>query len=243
MYPDAVAGLTGFAAIVAALHYRNRTGEGQYIDLSMQEANLSFVGDAALEYSLTGRQRPRLGSRHLTFAPHGIYACAGTERGEEQWLALAAESEEQWAALSEASGHPEWREDPRFCSNAARKANEDALDEAIEAWTRGEAGDALAARLAAAGVPAAAVLDAREVAQDPHLRQRGVVVDVDHPEAGRWAQAGVPFHFSRTPIRVTRHAPTQGEHNVEVYRELLGMDDDEYDSLVSKGVTGVGPPD
>jgi len=239
MYPDAVAGLNGFAAVLTALHHRHRTGDGQYIDLSMQEANLMFVGDAALEHVLTGAQRPRLGNRHLTFAPHGIYRCAG----EERWIAIAAESEAQWVALCTVAGHGEWRADARFADNAARKANEDALDAAIGAWTAGEGRDALARRLGAAGVFAAPVLDGLEVAHDPHLRARGFIAEVDHPEAGRWPQSGVPVRFSRTPVAVTRPAPLQGQHNLEVFGELLGMSGAEYEALARRGVSGVGPPD
>jgi crotonobetainyl-CoA:carnitine CoA-transferase CaiB-like acyl-CoA transferase len=241
MYPDAVAGLTGFAAVVTALRHRQRTGEGQYIDLSMQEANLAVVGDAALEYELTGRQRARLGNRHLTFAPHGIYPCLAEGRGE-RWIAFAAESEAQWTALCEAAGHADWLADARFADNAARKANEHALDTAIAAWTAGEDRDALARRLAAAGVIAAPVLDTLEVAADAHFRARGVIVDVDHPEVGSRAQPGVPVHFSRTPGGVTRPAPVQGEHNREVFGELLGMSDEQYERLAAEGVTGLGEP-
>ena len=248
MYPDAVAGLTGFAALVTALRHRRRTGEGQCIDLSMQEANLAVVGDAALEQVLTGRQRERLGNRHLTFAPHGIYPCRDRASGDagipgrERWIALAAESEAQWTALCAAAGHPDWLADPRFAGNAARKANEDALDALIAGWTAGEDRDALARRLAAVGVIAAPVLDTLEVAADAHFRARGVIVDVDHPEVGSRAQPGVPVHFSRTPGGVTRPAPVQGEHNLEVFSELLGMSEDEYDTLARDGVSGVGEP-
>lgn len=243
MYPDAVAGLNGFAAILAALHYRDRTGQGQYVDLSMQEANLAFVGDAALEYQVTGLQRARLGNRHLTFAPHGIFATLPVEDGHEQWVALAAESEAQWAALCEVAGHLEWRDDARWATNAARKANEDDLEAAIAAWAATEHRDDLAARLSAAGVIAAPVLDSHEVAADRQLRERGFIVEVDHPEAGRWPQTGFPVHLGRTPGGVRRPAPLQGQHNLEVLQELLGMSEDEYEALVRLGVSGVGPPD
>ncbi len=242
MYPDAVAGLTAFGAMLTALHHRHRTGEGQYIDLSMQEANLAVVGDAALEQGVTGRQRPRLGNRHMTFAPHGIYACRGNATGEERWIALAAQDEAQWAALCDVAGHAEWRGDARFVDNAARKAHEDALDAILGAWAATEDRDDLAARLSAAGVIAAPVLDGREVAADPQLRERGFLVELDHPEVGRFPQSGVPMRFSRTPARVTRPAPLQGEHNYEVFAELLGMSEAEYQALAALGVTGVGPP-
>ncbi|MDA1240649.1 MAG: CoA transferase [Chloroflexi bacterium] len=238
MYPDAVAAFNAFGAIIAALRHRDLTGEGQYIDLSMQDANLAMIGDSALEYVLTGRQRARLGNRHSTYAPHGIYAATGTER----WIALATETDAQWAALCSIAGRG-WAEDNRFVTNADRKANEDALDAEIAAWTATEDRDALSARLSAAGIYAAPVLDGLEVADDPHLRARGVVREVKHPEAGTWAQATIPLHFSRTPATDVRAAPMQGEHTRQVLAELLGMTDAEVDELERSGVSGMGPPD
>ncbi len=239
MFPDPIAGYYGFAAIVTALHHRHRTGEGQYIDLSMQEANLTFIGDAALEYAANGSVRGRTGNRHLTFAPHGIYPA----RGEEQWIALAAETEEQWRALCDVAGRSQWADDARFADNDARKANEDALDAQIASWTAEQSRDEMAAKLTAAGLPAAPVLDAHEVAADPVFRERGFVVDVEHPEAGRHPQIGVPFTLSRAAPRVTRPAPMLGEHSAEVLAELLDVEAEEYEELVRKGITGTGPPE
>lgn len=239
MYPDPIAGLYGVLGIVSALHHRERTGRGQYIDLSMQESNLSVIGDAALEFTTSGTQRPRLGNRHTTFAPHGIFAA----RGDERWVALACETEAQWAALCVVAGHPEWRTDARFVTNAARKANEDALEASIAAWVAEGDRDALVARLVAAGVIAAPVLHSLEVAGDAHLRARHVVREVDHPEVGRKWQATLPMHFSRTPADVVRHAPLQGQHNYEVLDELLGMTAAEVDELIRLGISGTGPPD
>jgi crotonobetainyl-CoA:carnitine CoA-transferase CaiB-like acyl-CoA transferase len=238
MYPDPVAGSYGFAAIVTALFHRFRTGRGQYIDLSMQEANHTFTGDAALEYTLTGHVRERLGNRSLSFAPHAMYPAAG----KQQWLAIAAESEEQWQALCHVAG-ADWAEDPRFATNAGRRSHEAALNSLLAAWTAGQQRDALAARLQAAGVPAAPVLDALEVAHDPGYDERGFVVDVTHPEAGTWRQAAIPYRLERTPLSVTRPSPMLGEHSAEVLQRLLGVKQDEYERLVTLGVTGTGPPD
>jgi crotonobetainyl-CoA:carnitine CoA-transferase CaiB-like acyl-CoA transferase len=237
MYPDAVAGLYACAAILTALHHRNRTGEGQYIDLSMQEANLTCIGDAALEYILTEHQRERLGNRHTTFAPHSIYPC----EGHEQWIALACEDEAQWRVVCEVAGMG-WASDERFTKNEKRKMFEDALDEAIAQWTRTQARDELAARLSAVGVIAAPVWDADELAHNEHFRVRGVIVAVDHPETGRWLQVANPLRFSRTPAREVRSSPLLGEHSYEVFSELLGMTREEYEALVKIGVSGMEQP-
>jgi crotonobetainyl-CoA:carnitine CoA-transferase CaiB-like acyl-CoA transferase len=239
MYPDAVAGFYGCAGIVAALRHRNRTGEGQYIDLSMQEAALTFVGDAALEFTMTGRQRSRRGNRHPDFAPHGIYRCAG----EEEWVAIACEGDGDWLRFCLAAARPDWASDGRFESMASRKQHEDELDSAINAWTVGLSRDEVVSLLASAGLVVAPVLDNREVAADEFLRRRGMVVEVEHPEAERWPQAVSPFWFSRTPAPALRPAPVLGGDSHEVLRELLGMTDEAFEELVARGVSGVGPPD
>ena len=238
MYPDAVAGIYGFAALATALYHRKRSGAGQYIDLSMQEANFTFVGDAWLEYALTGRVRGRMGNRHSTFAPHGIYACAG----DDQWIALAVEDESQWQALCHLAQRREWLEDARFGHAADRKQHEEALDHMLVAWTQAQSRNELAQRLRAAGLPAAPVLDAREVSQHSGLIARGHLVTVDHPETGAWVQSGVPVRMSRTPLRVSRHAPLQGQHSLEVLQRLLGMSREKYETLVAQGISGIGPP-
>jgi crotonobetainyl-CoA:carnitine CoA-transferase CaiB-like acyl-CoA transferase len=242
MFPDGVAGTYGFAALVTALHYRNRTGRGQYIDLSMQDANYGLIGDAVLEQAITGNVRPRMGNRHLTFAPHGIYAAQGLDDGPEQWVALAAESEAQWAAICAVAERPEWADDARFTTNEARKQHEDDLDAAIGEWVAGQQRDSVVAALQAAEVIAAPVLDGFEVAADETFRARGSVQDVDHPEAGMHAQFAAPFRLSGTPLDPARAAPLMGEHSEEVLARFLDIDHDEYERLVELGVTGEGPP-
>src|SRR5690606_35373857 len=111
MFPDPVAALYGVMGIVGALRHRDLTGEGQFIDLSMQEANASIIGDAALEFAVNGDERPRMGNRHTTYAPHGIFPSAGDNRS----IAIACEDDAQWAALC-ALADPAWATDARFAT-------------------------------------------------------------------------------------------------------------------------------
>ena len=233
MYPDPVAGICAFAAIATALLHRDRTGAGQFIDLSMQEANFTFIGDAWLEYQTTGNVRGAQGNRHPKHAPHGMYPCAG----DDQWIAIAAESDAQFQTIAAVLGLPT----TGFDTALERKAREAELDTAIAAKTRARGKTPLAADLAERGVPAAAVVDAAEVADDANLRARGHMVLVRHPEAGPAWQSGCPVKFSGTPVAVDRHAPLQGEHSFEVFRDLLGMSRRRYEELVANGVTGKGP--
>lgn len=236
MYPDPVAGFCGYAAIATALLHRDRTGAGQFIDLSMQEANFTFIGDAWLEFEATGRVRGPMGNRHPLHAPHGIYR----SRGEDQWLALAAETDAQWRACCGVLG----LDAAQWPDNAARKAQEAALDEAVAVRVRSWEKRELEVALGRVGVPAAAVLDAAEVLQDAHLRERGALVRVRHAETGPMWQAGAPAAFSRAPRGDIRPAPLHGEHSFEVFEEFLGMTRAEYEALEARGVTGKGdyPP-
>jgi crotonobetainyl-CoA:carnitine CoA-transferase CaiB-like acyl-CoA transferase len=229
MYPDPAAGLCGFAALVLALLHRDRTGEGQYIDLSMQEANFTFIGDAWLEYAINGTVRGPLGNRHPLHAPHGIYPT----RGEDQWIALAAQTDPQWRALCEVLR----LDAARWPTAAARKADEAALDAALTERTAAHDKHELAAALAAQGIPAAPVLDAAEVAADRTLRERGHMVQVDHPEAGPMWQSVLPACLARMRTVAPRPAPCLGEHAFEVFEELLGMARDEFQTLVDAGVS------
>jgi crotonobetainyl-CoA:carnitine CoA-transferase CaiB-like acyl-CoA transferase len=237
MYPDAVAGLYGFAALATALYHRDRTGEGQYIDVSMQEANVTFIGDAWLEYALTGQIRGTMGNRHATWAPHGIYPCAG----DDQWIAIAVHDEQQWHTLCRHAGHQEWLREPRFGDMACRKQHEAAVDAALAAWTRTQSKHELAERLSAAGLPAAPVRDSQEVLADSQLIERGHLVPVEHPETGVRMQSGVPVRMSRTPPGVRCHAPLLGQHSFEVFQRLLGMSRETYDALVHQGISGTDP--
>ena len=234
MYPDPVAGLCGFAAIATALLHRERTGDGQYIDLSMQEANFVFIGDAWLEFAATGNVRRPTGNRHPLYAPHGIYSC----RGDDQWIAIAAETDAQFQAIANVLG---FNAEP-FAQNTQRKACEHELDALLGAKTACWDKHGLADALAAAGVPSAPVLNAAEVVADENLRQRGHLARLTHAETGAMWQSGAPVRFSATPLATPRAAPLHGEHSFAVFSELLGMNETRYAELVAKGVTGKGPP-
>lgn len=233
MYPDPVAGLCGYSAILLALLHRDRTGEGQYIDLSMQEANFTFIGDAFLEYERTGNVRGPLGNSHRDHAPHNIY---GT-KGEDQWIAIAVESDAQWQTLASIL-----QIDPLpFATASLRKAQESVLDDLIAANVANKERDALASQLARAGVFAAPVLAPDEIANDMALRERGHMQIIDHPETGPVWQSILAAKFSRTAPPAPRPAPLQGQHSLEVFKEFLGMDNATYEALCDREITGIGP--
>lgn len=242
MYPDPVAGYFGAAAVLVALHERERSGEGQYIDLSMQDTSMTFIADALLEFAANGRVRPRMGNRHPTIAPHNVYLCAGNREQGTGNRRIAISAAHSFPALAMVLGHYEWTQDPRFITAAARKQHEDELDALIAEWTAEQDGFLLELRLHDAGVNAAMVRNALETLELEQLRQRGLLVEVTHPETGTHLQSAAPWRLSGTPGGVRRYAPRLGEHGREILTSLLGLSDTAYGRLEALGVAGTEPP-
>lgn len=236
MYPDPVAGLYGFGAVITALAHRCRTGEGQYVDLSMQEACVTFVGDEWMRYQETGTPPARRGNRHPAYAPHGIFPCAG----DDQWVALAAPDAPAWGAVIEVLGGAELG-DELFATAQARRTNEDNLEVAISRQTAQRDKRELADALVTAGAIAAPVLDVGEVLVDSDLVARGVLRTVTHSLAGEALQAGLPLRILDAPLPPWKSSPLHGEHSFEVLRDELGIDEETYAALVAVGITGSGP--
>lgn len=237
-FTDPYSGVAGAGAVLAALLYRRRTGRGQYIDLSEQEAALPVMGEALMDFVLNARSPRRGGNRSRWFAPQGCYPC----RGEDRWLVLTVRNDAEWQVLCEAAGHPEWAGDPRFADVPARFQNHDRLDEVISSWTREHDHIELMHRLQGAGVIAAAVLDPKQVLLDPHLQERAFFESVQTPDHGRRPvprQLGA--RFSSFETAGARPAPRLGEHNREVLQGLLGLSDEELARLQEQKVIGEAP--
>ena len=225
-------------ALLMAIHHRNVTGEGQWVDMSCTEAGASLNGPALLDYTVNGRALRRKGSPNSNrsqfpaMAPHGIYATAG----EDNWIAIATRNEDDWTAICQVAGTT-WANDARFATLADRLANEDELDREITDWTRPQQRFDLAARLQAAGVPATAVQRPGErVDHDPDTEAWGLWPTVKHTEMGDVRVDGLPVHMSETEWKIERGAPCLGEHNDYVFGELLGLSTDELVSLREEGV-------
>jgi benzylsuccinate CoA-transferase BbsF subunit len=231
LYPDFMSPWFAVCALVAALEHRERTGEGQYIDLAQTDTALQFLAPAILDYTFNGRVMTRDGNRDPGAAPHGVYAAAG----EERWLALAVETEAQWRALCAFGAGTDWGTDARYDTLAGRKRHEDALDAAIAAWVRPQAAEVLAGRLAAAGIPAALVANGEDLYRDPQLAHREHFIWLDHPVLGRRAHQRPAFRLGETPATLTR-GPLLGEHTGHVLGALLGCGDDEVADLLAAGV-------
>ena len=179
-HTDATASVTAVFAILAAFHYRKRTGRGQWIDMSQVETFLHHLGGPFMDFAMNGRNPRRWGSRHPRHAPYGCYRC----RGEDQWLVVNITSDEEWRAFCAVADNEGWLGDSRFADEEHRRRNADDLDEAIEGWTRQRDKMRAMEILQAAGVPAQAVFDDVDLYRDPHLAARGFFQEMNHAVAG-----------------------------------------------------------
>ncbi len=230
-YIDFIAVGFGLVAVLAALDYRQRTGRGVYVDLSQYEAGVQFVLPCLLDYEANRTLPERVGNRSPHAAPHGAFPC----RGEDRWCAIAVETEAQWQALGRVAGHPEWAEDPRFSTLAARKRHEGELEALLAEWTRTHEASELAERLQAAGVPAAPVQRTSDLFADPQLAHRLAWRELPHPVLGRFHYVAPPFRLSENPAQV-RRSPLLGEHTGWLCREVLGLSEEEVRELEAEGV-------
>ena len=231
-YGDESQPVVNAAAIVAALDYRDRTGRGQLIESSMAEILAQQIAPALLDWEVNRRVQQRDGNRRPNAAPHGVFPCLG----EDRWCAIAVVTDDEWRRLCLAVEHPEWLDDVRFGTLAARKANEDALEAELSEWTRRHTAEAAMLALQAAGVAAGAVETAEDVMDhDPQLRSRGWHVPQEHPVLGTMGHPVPPYKLSATPARIAP-APMMGEHNFMVCTELLGLSVDEFVELEQSGL-------
>jgi benzylsuccinate CoA-transferase BbsF subunit len=219
-------------AILAALIHRAKTGRGQYIEVSQLESTVTLLGPYILAYSLNRENPKPLGNSHPGAAPYGVFPTAGGE-----WLALSISHEEQWGALCAFAADQPWARDRRFATMDQRKKHEGDLDQALSAWTRSFDARELMNVLQTRGVPAGLVQTAKDLVEsDPQLAARGHFVTLDHAEMGPTVYNGVPYTLSKTPGRPRQAAPLLGEHNDFVFREMLGLAEEEYARLKAADV-------
>ena len=229
---DPVSAGYGMLAIMAALLHRNRTGEGQFIEIAQGETALAGLPEAVIEHFWNERDLGPVGNTHRVLAPHGNYPCAG----DDQWIAIACGSDEEWTALARSAGHPEWLDRPDFRTAADRRAQRREIDSEIAAWTRDHDKIELMHRLQADGVAAMAQLDQLEVIGDPQLveRRQHWVLPEHFPAAE--LLNGNAWHLSACPPVLRRPAPEFGAHNAEILAEYLGMSESEVRDLEARGV-------
>jgi formyl-CoA transferase len=229
---DVITALYAHGAILAALHHRERTGEGQHLELSLLECGIAALINAATAFLVGGEVQGRWGSAHPSVVPYQAF------RARDGYLMVGAGNERLWKAFCEVLGAPEWADDPRLDKNAKRVARRAELVRLIETRLAARGRDEWVRAFAAAGLPAGPINDVAQVFEDPQVRHRDMVVEVDHPTAGRLQLPGIPVKFAATPACVKAPPPRLGEHTDEVLTGLLGLSPAEVAALRAEGAVG-----
>ncbi len=237
---DYLAGAQAALAVMMAVWHRNRTGEGQLVEIGQAENASAMLAQAFMEYALNGRIPERMGNRSIYgAAPTGLYPCRSVGPAQEngdRWIAISIGSDEEWRRLCGLMGHPAWAQDPAYATNAGRLAGHDDIDACLSEWTAAFEDYDLFHALQVVGIAAAPVLDGSRALEDPHCLDR----DLFQPQTlfdgqGPYRFNTPFFRFSETRTSVRQPPVALGEHNDYVYRDLLGVTDAEYDRLVAAG--------
>lgn len=233
--PDAAAGASSAFATFAALWHRKKTGKGQMIELTLAENFIPFMAEHIIDYTMNGRVRGSIGNRDYHMAPHGVYPCLGNDH----WMTIAVSSDQEWQSLCNVMGTPDLAKDPRFANSPSRHNNQDELDSIISNWTRQQNHLEVFHELQENGVAAGPVLDELEVLKDPHLVYRNYYEPLDHPEMPTLRYHGPLWRMSKTPNNLRTPPPLLGEHNPYVYKEVIGVSENEYLRLEDDGHIGM----
>ena len=220
--------------IISALLYRERTGEGQYIDVSQIETGVYSLSEVIARCSARGEVMTRNGNASETAAPHGVFPC----RGKNRWIAVAVRSDGEWQRLAAEIGDAVLANDLRFASASGRLEHREELERRVGAWTRGFEAHALMARLQTAGIEAGAVQDFDDLLRDPQLAHRGHFQKLRHVHLGDLEFENYGIRLSENPPALRAPGPNLGEHNLEILGGVLGYDADEIERMVEAGILG-----
>ena len=225
---DLTTSMTGCAAVLAALHHRDRTGRGQRVDLSLLETVVGWLVHLATDYFATGQAPARVGNAHPNIVPYQVF------KASDRHFAFGALNDRQFRDFSRVLGHPEWAEDARFRTNADRVGNRRELLALIENVLATRTAAEWVDAMLAVGVPAGPVNTIGQVFEDPQVLARDMLMSVDHPKLGPVQMGGISYKLGDTPGTIRRHPPLLGEHTDEVLGEL-GLSPDELANLRRDG--------
>ena len=230
---DTGTGIHAACGVLAAYIQRLRTGKGQKVEVAMQEAVLNYVRVPMMGTYITQKPTKRVGNR-LGAGPVGdIFKCS--PGGPNDFVYLYCSNEEMWRTLWNTIDRRDVLDDPRFKDRKAQRENAEALTQILEEWTGTRTKHEVMKIMGEAGVPCGAVLDSVELLNDPHLRERGMIVTVDHPVRGKFTMPGCPVKLDDSPADITS-APLLGQHNREIYGAMMGFKDDDLEQLKQQGV-------
>lgn len=231
-YTDLLAPPLGLAALTAAVLRREKTGKGEYIDLSQLETAIHYLAPLILDYAVNKREAKRAGNSSPDAAPHNMFPC----KGEDRWCAISIYTDGEWRGFSKAAGNLSWTREKRFSTVLGRKKNEAELEKLISSWTSQYSAEEVMEKLQKAGIAAGVVKNARDVWEDPQLAFRKHFTTLEHREIGKHSYDNFGFRFSENRAEVKFPAPCLGEHNEYVYKTILGYSEEEYIQLLLDGV-------
>ena len=239
-YPDALSALHGLFAILCALDHRDRTGEGQCIEIAQLETTVAMLGPEMMA-QLTHQSAPlKLGNRSLNMAPQGCYPCAGDDR----YCAVSIRNDEDWKKLGALPELTSLVQDPALNHLDGRKRECDRIDQALTAWTQAGTAERAAEELQAIGLCAGVVQNTEDqYLSDSHLKARTAFEQIPHLKKGEVTAVGIPLGLTGTPGRTTRAGAALGEDNATVFRDLLELSEAEYAQFVEAGAIEETPPD
>jgi formyl-CoA transferase len=229
---DLMTGMYATVAVLAALTHRERTGEGQHIDMALLDTQVAMLANVGSNFLMSGKRPQRWGNAHPNIVPYQTFACA------DGHLIVAAGNDGQYRKFVEAGGRPELAQDPRFATNPLRVQHRGVLVPLLAAMVRERTRDDWIARLEAAGVPCGPINEVDEVFADPQVKARGMQVELPHPEAGAVPLVRSPMRMSGLPTTSKLAPPLLGQHTDEVLREVLGKSGEEIAALRAQKVIG-----
>jgi crotonobetainyl-CoA:carnitine CoA-transferase CaiB-like acyl-CoA transferase len=226
---DHTTGLYATLGTVLALLHRDRTGEGQHVDVALLDSMYSAIGVAASAYLNLGEVMSRTGNRDSLAAPGNIFQTL------DGWIYIDASGDALYQRLTEAMGRPDLITDARFADGVTRFQNAEQIEEIVSAWTGGLTTEQVGEHLLEAGIPYGPVADMAEAAASPQLHARDMIVSVEHPEMGEVRVPGLPVKLSRSPGSIRRPPPVVGEHTIEVLTSICGLSSSEIEGLRTEG--------
>ena len=232
---DEASAATAAFITLMALYQRNKTGRGTFIDMSQAEATMPHLGEAIMDYTMNRRITERMGNRDPYGSVQGCYRCLEDDR----WVCITIRTDEEWEGFCRALGNPDWTRDEKFSDALSRWQNHDELDKHIEKWTSQHNHFAVMHILQNEGVAAGPVEHPDDAYNDIQMQDRGFFEKVTHLECGTHRYPGLLYRMSKTPNHVRRPPPCLGQHNEYVYKEVLGISDEEYAELERKGHIGM----
>lgn len=231
-FADLMAGHYGVMGVLAALYERNISGKGQYIDVAMLDAAVATMEHHFFTYAFDGKPLPRFGNGHDSVVPTNTF----DSKDGSNSIYVSCSSDVLAARIADLIGRPELKEDPRYKYNIDRVANRDMVDEAVNQFTSQYTKEELIKMFNEVGVPCCVVNDIPSTFHDPHMKERGTIVEMEHPLAGKVIGISSPLHMSRNQTRLDNIGPVLGSSNSYIFKEILNMDDTAIQKLKDKGL-------